>query len=58
MLLGSLFGGGKAAQPAAQKGLGAMLLDPLRRAVELFPVTKHLIGALRCMCGWGRALIA
>lgn len=42
MLLGF---GGKAAQPVAQKGLGALILDPLRRAAELFPFTKGLIGA-------------
>lgn len=43
MLLG--FGGGKAAQPVAQKGLGVLILDPVRRAAELFPFTKGLIGA-------------
>lgn len=47
MLLG--LGGAKAAQPAAKKGLGALLWDPLRRVAELFPFTKGLIGACRAV---------
>ncbi len=50
LLAGLWFGGGKAAQPAAQKGLGALLLDPLRRVAELFPFTKGLIGACVRTC--------
>lgn len=50
MLLG--LGGSKAAPPAAPKGLARLLWDPLRRVVELFPVTKGLIGT----CGVVNAL--